>query len=101
MTNEVEVCMTIADVDCIVTVEFKITHASHGGTAPSLSYPGEPPEGPEWEISKITLTRDAPKVEDQIALECPDWLREAIEESDRVADAICEFEADRSRDWED
>lgn len=39
--------------DCGETIQFTIEVVSHGhpGRLPSLNYPGDPPEGPEWYLT--------------------------------------------------
>ena len=105
--HEIAVCLKIAGLDTIATVEFEITSASHGGALPSLSHPGDPPEGPEFEIGSITLVSDEYEWQDvdgerkRVAvhkpLECPTWLAGALAENAEITDAINEFEANMER----
>ena len=88
--GSVTLCFAILDQDMVATVEYRVTSWGHSGTAPSLSYPGDPPEPPEWEVVSLDLRVDVPAVQDPPALACPDWLRGVIEESEELADKICE-----------
>jgi len=92
MIHTLTICFSILSTDLAAQVEFRITTPSHPGTPPSLSYPGDPPEGCEFEVDSITLHHDLPgKLSDPIDL--PPWLYTAIEESQKLADAISDYEA--------
>ena len=50
---EFETTITVDDEDVDVTVEYNVTYWGHPGTGPSFSHPGDPPEGPEWDLVSI------------------------------------------------
>jgi hypothetical protein len=46
--------------DFIAEVDYTVTSRGHPGTLPSLSYPGDPPEGPEYDVNTIEIFQDLP-----------------------------------------
>lgn len=89
--------------DFIAEVEYQVTYAGHPGTNPSLDYPGDPPEPPEYEVDELILYRDdgsdAPprfcvsgKLLQHLAYKCEtivDKIFEHIEERD-----FCDYDDD-------
>lgn len=92
-----------------IEVEVKITSHGHPGTGPSFSGPGDPPEGPEFEIGNITITGDPDTVDAQYKamrakLEAMGAKPESIVSFDQFfADQIYERITDQANDddWSD
>ena len=63
------------DIEIAVDVDLKMTYKGHPGTAPSLSYPGDPPEPPEFDLIKMvplegfTLTQEEQEKAYNLAVE--------------------------------
>ena len=92
MTHTLIICFSTLSTDLAAQVEFRITTPFYPGTPPSLSYPGDPPEGCEFEVDSITLHHDLPGRLSE-PLDLPGWLYTAIEESPKLIDAISDYEA--------
>ena len=94
--------IVIAGFDYNVSYDFKITAHGNHGVAPSLSYPGDPPEPPEFEIEVIDLRVDTQEGLGP-SLELPAWLKSQLEtylsENGDVFQAVCE--ADDNSDYGD
>lgn len=78
------------DVD--VHIDFEVENWGSPGSAPSLSYPGDPPEGPEFYVTKVSRLDNDTDITDQFeALD--DKARQKVEEL--VFERICEIEQSR------
>ena len=66
-----------------VDVTYKVTSKGYKGKAPDMNQPGEPPEGPEWDIEDITMTIKGVTYSD-----LPGWLRSFIVNTQEVVEAI-------------
>jgi hypothetical protein len=66
--------VTILEKNFVVEYVFEITARGSPGCPPSLNYPGDPPEGAEFEIEVVALY-DGDK-----ELDVPQWLMTIIEE---------------------
>lgn len=97
-----EKSIVIAGRDYVIGYDFKITVHGNNGTPPSLSYPGDPPEPPEFEVDIVDLREDLSGKLGP-SLEIPKWLERQFEtflcEDDGVYLEVCE--ADRNRDYGD
>lgn len=56
MSYDFETTVQIDDVEYDVTVTYKVTYWGSPGSGPSFSHPGDPPEGPEFDIESIETT---------------------------------------------
>lgn len=97
---------SILGVPLEADVDYTVTYRGHPGVAPSLSYPGDPPEPPEWSVDAVRLRRVDPPVSAGSTdldpdLECPRWLCSAIEDSEEVQMAIYEAIAEEDRHGHD
>lgn len=54
--SDLTIILTLDDNDVECCVDYTVTSSGNSGTAASLSYPGDPPEPPEWELNSITYT---------------------------------------------
>jgi hypothetical protein len=94
---------TIVILENSLDVEWDYTITSHGspGTSPSLNYPGDPPEPPEFDLELIEVTMGTDKLGEN-PLEIPKWLESLIlndlYERDDVALAVYEAAADQYSD---
>ena len=80
--------------DFVADIEVEITTRSYAGRQPSLSQPGEPPEGCEWNIRNCIIIHQD---KDTKILSAPDWIFKIISECDELAEAVAEAEADEPR----
>ena len=70
--------VTILETNFNVDWTFDITAHGNGGCAPSLSYPGDPPEPAEFEIEILGIERaSGPSA---TPLDLPEWLKTEISE---------------------
>ncbi len=90
----------IAGVELEVEYDFNITASGNGGTAPSLTYPGDPPEPAEFNITINTL-RFPKQHADVPNLEIPAWLKDLLEQHLSERDDINDIVqlADQERDY--
>jgi hypothetical protein len=68
--------VTILETNFEVEWDFNITAHGNGGCAPSLSYPGDPPEPAEFDITILGI--EGPQKYGDAALEIPAWLSDLI-----------------------
>jgi hypothetical protein len=68
--------ITILETNFDVEWVFDITAHGNAGTAPSLSYPGDPPEPCEFDITILSIS--TPKQATDATLELPTWLNDLI-----------------------
>jgi hypothetical protein len=94
----IQVCFNFLKTDFVATIEFYIQNHASTGTAPSLTYPGDPGEPAEFVIEKIELRDDGK--DNPPVLELPEWLDILIGESDLVNDAIQEFDWESRHDYD-
>jgi hypothetical protein len=87
-----KVFFTIGDIDVYAEIEFRCTYKGFAGDY------NNPPESAEFEIDEFTLYHDD-AARKNTQLECPKWLRDALENSDAVRDAMYETPADDDRDY--
>ena len=78
----ITVCFKLLNTDFAAEIDFRITS-------------GGPEDPAEFEIMKIELKEDNPRIHNPPILELPEWLNILICESDLVNEAIQEF------DWND
>lgn len=93
-----EATIEIAGREMIVEYDIKITAHGNNGTAPSLSYPGDPPEPCEFEVDVLGI--DFPKRDaDVLQPELPRWLADIIathlSERDDIYQVADEIDRDR------
>ena len=72
-----ETTVEIAGHELIVEYDFKITAHGNPGVAPSLSYPGDPPEPAEFTIEILGL-RFPKQHADVPELTVPEWLKDIL-----------------------
>ena len=91
--------VTIAGTEMEVEYDFNITLIGYGGAAPSLSYPGDPPEPCEFEIEVLGISF-VKQAADYPTCEIPTWLNELIAQHLSERDDINEIvqTADQERD---
>lgn len=91
-----EASVTIADQELIVEYEFKITARGYPDTRPSLSDPGEPGAGAEFEIT--VLGARLRKLGGEVEIEMPQWLKDVLtthlSERDDINDIVQEADSD-------
>lgn len=68
--------ITILENNLEVEWNYDITAHGNNGCAPSLSYPGDPPEPCEFDIEILGV--EFPKQAADITLELPLWLKQII-----------------------
>lgn len=89
--------VTILETNFEVEYDFEIT--SHGslGCAPSLSYPGDPPEPCEFDITILGI--EVPKQAADVILDLPKWLSDLIAthlyERDDINEIVQQADQDR------
>jgi hypothetical protein len=69
-----QIFITFLDEEYLVTFDYTVTSKGHPGVAPSLSYPGDPPEPMEFEIT-VEYLMDKNGVD----LIAPNWLKKQLE----------------------
>ena len=98
--------VTILETNFDVEYVYDITAHGSSGTAPSLTYPGDPEEPAEFDIEVLGITLSAkPDAE----LECPVWLKDLLTEhlyeradiNDVVQQADRDRASDHDYDYED
>lgn len=110
-TYEKEVDFTVGDKELTVTLlcDVKCTYAGHPGSGPSLSGPGEPAEGPEFETEDLYIQIGETKpikldIFQAHALFGEDFCNEFDEEAIEAAgenSSDSDYEPDDYRDYED
>jgi hypothetical protein len=102
MSNvSVSIGFSILGTDYFARIEAKITSRSHDGSVGFNSlYGPDAPTGCEYEIEDIQLHEDTPGGLGPVLL-VPGWLRQVIDQSDALADAVqdAERELPRGRKW--
>ena len=94
---QVSIGFSILGTDYYLTADVKITSRSHDGSVGFNGlYGPDAPTGCEWTLEDIELHEDKPTGLGP-ALEVPGWLREIINESDALADAVSEAERELPR----
>lgn len=104
--------VTILETNFEVEWDFNITAHGNLGCAPSLSYPGDPPEPAEFDITIFGIA--VPNQHADVMLELPTWLSDLIathlyerndinaivQEADQDSDYYCDpdYERDRRKD---
>lgn len=95
-----ETTATILGIDMEVEWDYTITTHGNGGTAPSLTYPGDPPEPAEFDIEILGLK--FPKQAADVHLDLPDWLKDALTthllERDDINAIVQQADQDRAYD---
>jgi hypothetical protein len=98
ITVNVSIGFAILGVDYLAKITARITSRSHDGSVGFNGlYGPDAPTGCEYEIEDIELHEDAPTGLGP-ALEVPGWLREIINESDALADAVQDAERELPRE---
>jgi hypothetical protein len=96
---------TITILENNIDVEWGFNITTHGnlGVAPSLSYPGDPPEPAEYDIEVLGI--EFPKQAADVTLELPTWLKDLIAthlyERDDINEIVQRADQDRDGDYED
>lgn len=92
--------VTILETNFEVEWDFDITAHGNGGVAPSLSYPGDPPEPAEFDISILGIA--VPNQHADVTLELPTWLSDLIAtslyERDDINEIVQRADQDRGSD---
>lgn len=95
--------VTIAGSELDVEWDYDITTHGNGGCAPSLSYPGDPPEPAEYDIEVLGI--EFPKQAADVTLELPVWLKDLISthlyERDDINEIVQQADQDRGGDYYD
>lgn len=79
------------DVD--VYIEFEITSWGSPGCGPSLTYPGDPPEPPEFDIIKVERLDNNEDITDEVMNMSDADLQKVYE---LVFQRVCEIDEDRA-----
>jgi hypothetical protein len=95
MSRDTDTTLEIDGEQIDVTVEYDIDSYGSGGTAASLTYPGDPPEAPEFTVSKIY------RIDNEVVTfeydQLPDKVREKLD--DHLIQCIGESMYDDEPDW--
>lgn len=93
--------VTILDNEFEVEWDFTITASGSSGCAPSLNYPGDPPDPCEFDIEIVELR--FPKQDADVHLDIPNWLNDMLTTHLLERDDINQVvqEADSERGYED
>lgn len=95
------ITVTILEENFDVEYDFDITSHGSPGVSPSLNYPGDPPEAPEFDLEILAIY----KPKNKEPLEIPSWLKDLLLEylynSDLVLEAVYEATQDRHGDCEE
>jgi len=93
--------IVLFETNFAVEWDYDITAHGNGGTAPSMNYPGDPPEACEYTIEVLALYKEHDKKE----LEFPAWLKDLITEHlyqrDDINDLVQQADQDRAYDGDD
>lgn len=91
--------VTIAGSELDVEWDYDITAHGNGGVAPSMNYPGDPPEPAEYDIEVLGI--EFPKQAADVTLDLPTWLKDLIAAHLYERDDINEIvqRADQDRDY--
>jgi hypothetical protein len=95
--------ITFMGFDFVADVDYCVTSYGSPAHMGSLSYPGDPGDPPEWEITSIVLSRDEPMIAGPGILGPSSLIRKAVPafeatgalfdclaNLDKINDAICE-----------
>lgn len=96
-----QTAITILETNFLVEWDYNITAHGNNGCAPSLSYPGDPPEPCEFDIEVLGI--EVPNQNaDAAALELPTWLNDLIAshlyERDDINAIVQQADQDRGSD---
>lgn len=95
--------VTIIDNKLEVEWDFTITASGSRGCAPSLNYPGDPPEACEFDIEIVELR--FPKQDSDVHLGIPKWLNDLLTthllERDDINQVVQEADSERGEDPDD
>lgn len=93
--------IVLLETNFVVEWDFDITTHGNGGTAPSLSYPGDPPEPCEFDIEVLALYKE----HDPKEIEFPNWLKDLVTaylyERDDVNQHVQQADQDHDYDYND
>lgn len=91
---DIETTVTIDDKEVDVLVDYTVTSSGSPGCGPSLTYPGDPPEPPEFEINSITFESEG--IEGKI-----EWEKLSQADQGRIDEAVYEaiYEHDNEPDY--
>lgn len=90
MKREIEVYITVNDVEVAAEIDYRVTSWGAPASGPSYSSGGEPAEPPEFEIDKITVNLNNNEVE-------MNWDNLSEQDQDKIDQAIYE-ELDKGPD---
>lgn len=76
--------------DFVADIDYDVTSYGHGGVAPSLSYPGDPPEPPEWDYLSIHLCRDLGGGKLGPEFLATGKLFDVLADDEKICERICE-----------
>jgi hypothetical protein len=90
--------LTFMGFDFCADIDYRVTSYGSPAHMGSLSYPGDPGDPPEWEITSIWLYRDAPMTAAELQgklITTPIFvatgaLFDCLANLDKINDAICE-----------
>lgn len=88
MTHDLETTIQLPDEEDVdVLIDFTIESWGSPGTGPSFSHPGDPPEGPEFCITKI------------VRCDSGEDITKVVSDDPMITDAVVEriYEIDESR----
>lgn len=94
MIHDLETTIQLPDEEDVeVLIDFTVESWGSPGTGPSWNHPGDPPEGPEFEITKITRCDSDEDILQIIFGLSIEYYRKI---DDLVAERIYELDVDRS-----
>lgn len=92
--------VTILENNFEVEYDFTITAHGSNGTAPSLTYPGDPPEPAEFDIEIIEIR--VPNQAADVQLDIPMWLKDLLTtyllDRDDINEVVQQADRDRAND---
>lgn len=93
-THDLETTIQLPDEEDVdVLIEFEVSSWPYAGTGPSWNHPGDPPEGPEFDITKIVRSDSG-----------EDITKAVIDDpmvTDAVVERIYELDQDRGYSYDD
>lgn len=93
---DLETTIQLPDEDDVdVLIEFEVEYWGSPGCGPSLTYPGDPPEPPEFYITRVLRSDDGSDIT-TIVDALPNKHRQKVEEL--VFERVCEIAEDRYYD---
>lgn len=91
--------VTILETNFDVEYDYDITTHGSNGTAPSMTYPGDPDEPAEFDLEVLSI---ALSTKPDVELELPAWLKDVITahlyERQDINDIVQQADRDRGTD---